>query len=278
MITEYPQGTKYLDSVTGLITSVKGMDNHAAAIDYLDMIGIGAISGHSLFRGWGERSSLSTSVNGDDVWQGTATTLPIPDQSTGEQMTVVSTSVQDGVAGTGILTLKIHGLDISGNEVSETVTMNGTTSVDTIRTNWRFNQSIHTQTVGANGVAVGTITIYKTGSSATVYNQINAGGNMSLNAARMVPSGKTFYLKGLSACASSNKPISIKLRATSDFEDIVTTGYFFLFKTACFLMNSTCVKLFPIPLKFTSLCIIKATAYSSQTGGDIAFAYDGWIE
>lgn len=47
----------------------------------------------------GFRTSISNATNGDDIWTGTATTIPIP-PSAGQQMQVVSTSANDGVAGT----------------------------------------------------------------------------------------------------------------------------------------------------------------------------------
>lgn len=278
MITEYPSSDKYLDSETGLVASVKGMDNCSGHIDYENLIGRGLIPGHEVFEGYGQRSSCSTAVNGDDVWEGVATTMPIPNQVIGEQMTVVSTSAQDGVAGTGILTLDIHGLDATGAVVSEIVVMQGTTPVSTTRTNWRFIQSIHAETVGTNNLAVGDITIYKTGFAATVYNKIVAGGNMSLNSARMVPVGKTFYLKTISYAAAANKSTSIKLRSTTTFENTLTASNFFLFKDNVFLLNSTITKVFPIPRKYIALSIIKATVYSSVAGGDVSVSYGGWIE
>lgn len=278
MITEYPIGEKYLDIETGLVTSIKGMDNAAASINYLDLIGTNLIAGHEIFEGYGERTFCSTATLGDDVWQGTATTLPIPNQSTGEQMTVVSTSAQDGVAGTGVLTLHVHGLDATGVPVSETVTMNGVTPVSTIRTNWRFIQYIHTETVGSSAHTVGTITLYKAGAPATIYQTLLPNNNQSLNSARMVPAGKTLYVKTIAASAASNKPVSVRLRATSTFEETVTTGYFFLHKDTYFLQDSTVVEHFSVPKKFPSLSIVKATVYSATAGGDVSINYHGWIE
>lgn len=259
-------------------TNNTGLDGAQGVVDYHTLIGTNKITGHSLFRGFGQRSALSAAVGGDDVWEGTATTCPIPDQTTGDLMTIVSTSANDASAGTGTQTVDVHYIDVNGAEQSTIVTMNGVTPVDIPAIYMKFIQSIHSDTVGTGGMAAGTISIYKTGAAATVYNVIVPGGNMSLNSARMVPAGKTFYMTGISACGASGKSMSVKLRATSTFEDVVTPGYFFLFKNTCFLLNSTCVKNFTIPLKFPALCIIKSTAYSSQAGGDIAFSFDGWIE
>lgn len=262
---------------TGEDRRVRVYDGHLNVANYLDSIGMGKIANHVQFGGFGQRSACSAAATGDDIWEGTATTCPIPDQTVGEQMTILCANSADTNGGTGINTLDVHGLDAVGNPQSEVVVLNGG-SVNTIRTDWRFIQSIHAETVGTGGVAAGTISIHRTGTAARVYNTISAGVNMSLNAARMVPAGKTFYLKTLSICAASGKSMSIKLRSTSTFEDTLTTGYFFLLKTTCFLLNATCVKDFSIPLKFPALCVIKATAWSAQSGGDVAFNWSGWYE
>lgn len=269
---------QYLDSETGLWTDTIGMDGVPASIDYETMIARNLILGHEAFRGFGERVGVTNLVAGNDICQITATAIPIPTQPTGDLMTVVSTSIQDGVAGTGVLTLDVHYLDASGNAQDLVITMNGTTPVDIPAIYMRFIQSIHAETVGTSGTTVGTITIYKTGSPTIIYNQLNPGGNMSLNSARMIPAGKTFYMKNLSVMASDNTPVSVRLRATSTFEDVVTTGYFFLFKDVSILQNSSREKTFSIPLKFPALSVLKFTAYATTNGASVAVNFDGWIE
>jgi len=271
-------GMRYYDVETAQWSNVQGAEGSPHTMSYTTAIAMGHIAGHTTFRGFGQRQGLSTAVTGDDVWEGTATTCPMPNQTTGERMTLVSTSASDASAGTGVRTIDLHYLDITGNAQSEIITLNGVTPVNTVATNIRFVQSIHSETVGSTGTAVGTISIYKTGSAGTVYNVIVPGGNMSLNSARMIPFGKTFYMTNLSFSGASNKAISIKLRSTSTFEDVVTTGYFFLFKDVTFIQNSIREKTFRVPLKFPALSVLKATAYSSQAGGDVSFNFDGWCE
>lgn len=270
----------FIDSETGLTTSITGADGSFHTMDYHTAIALGHILGHQSFRGFGERAGATNAATGNDVWQGTAILCPIPDQTTGEQMTAVSTSAADdgNPAGTGICTLDVHGIDIQGYPQTEIITMNGTTPVNTVATNWRFIQSIHAETVGSGGTAAGTISIYRAGDATRVYNILAVGGNMSLNSARMVPKGKTFYMTNLSIMAADNTSVSIRLRATSTFEDTLTPGYFFLFKDCSVLQNSAREKTFRVPLKFPELCIIKATAFSSTSGSAIAINYDGWIE
>lgn len=251
------------------------IDKAALVMDYHNAIGQGMFSDHVPFRGFGERSALSNIATGDDIWHGTATTIPTP-SSAGEQMTLVSTSANDTSAGTGVRTVDIHYLDASGNPAVEVKALNGVTPVNTVATNIRFVQGIHSETVGSSGVAAGNITIYKTGFASTVYAQIDVGGNVSLSSLRMVPNGKTFYMRSLHVSAGSNKPISIRLRATSTLEDELCS--FFQFKDVFFLIDSALCVEYTIPMKFPALSIIKATAYSATAGGDASISYSGWYE
>ncbi len=252
------------------------IDKAALSMDYHQAIAQGVFPDHVLFGGFGDRSALSTATTGDDIWSGTATTIPIP-AAAGEQMTLVSTSANDTAAGSGVRTVDVHGLDTNGNPQTEVVTLNGTTPVNTVRTDWRFNQGIHTNSIGTPYTAAqGVITIYKTGFAATIYNQIAVGGNVSQNSSRMVPNGKTFYLATGHVTAGSNKPVAIRLRATSTLEDSLCD--FFQFKDLFLLIDSALPIRYLLPLKFPSLCIIKATAYSATAGGDASFSYRGWYE
>src|SRR5574340_1745226 len=155
---------------TALRTFIEGA---LLGIDYQTAIGLGNLTGHVPFRAMGRRAALATTVGGDDLWEGTAVTVPYPDQTNGEQLTLVSTSANDASAGSGAQQVDIHGIRKGGTEYVETVTMNGTTPVNTTITDWIFVQYIHTQRVSALGtVAAGDISVYRTGDAARVYNVI----------------------------------------------------------------------------------------------------------
>ena len=175
-------------------------------------------------------------------------------------------------------TVDFHYIDAAGAEQAEIVTLNGVTPVNTVATDIRFVQSIHSETVGSGGVAAGNISIYKTGAAATVYNLIKAGGNVSLNTARMVPVNKTLYISNITVSGTSGKPISVRLRITSTHEDTLTNGLFFQFKRTYFIQDSTVAEIISPPLKAPALSIVKMTAYSTTAGGDMATTYNGWVE
>ncbi len=78
-------------------------------------------------------------------------------QGTNAQRSVNSTSASDTSAGTGARTVTINYLDTSFVAHSETVTLNGTTAVNTVGTNIAFIENIVVASVGSGGGNVGTI-------------------------------------------------------------------------------------------------------------------------
>ena len=238
----------------------------------------GEISGAAPFYSIGERAGVAVTATGDDIWRGTATTIPIPDQTNGEQMAVVSTSASDAAAGTGVRSIHITYLDTDWNERTEIVFLNGTSAVDTVATGIKFVNHIHTATIGSGGVSAGVIKIYKKGDANTVYNMIDTGGNMSLTVSRMIPAGKTFYLTQWQCSSTAGKPIFVRFRST-DFGGVLHghggTIPVFIFKDSATVQDSTYVNRFDFPIKIPSKSIIKITAWATQANGNVAASFDG---
>lgn len=262
-------------------THIEGHHNMPHFVDYRTAIGLGKVTGHRVFRATGRREALSAIVTGDDIWNGTATSLVYPNQTTGEQFSFISTSANDTAAGTGVQQIEIHGIRLGGIEGHETITLNGNVAaVNSTITDWIFAQYQHTSRIPTDAigtVANGDITCYRTGDAARVYLVIKAGGNVSLNAQRMIPTDYNFYCEYIMATATSQKPISVRLRATCDFEGVLTPGIF-IFNEVFELDGSGIYMNQNIPRKFPPGCIIKATAYSTQAGGTAAVSYGGWLE
>lgn len=105
-----------------------------------------------------------------------------------------SSTADDGdPAGTGAQTIKIEGLDSSWNAQTETVTMDGTSTVTTSNTWIRVNRA-YVVTAGSGDANAGNITIQVTGGGATVA-YIGAGNGQTLMAVYTVPNGKKLYLR-----------------------------------------------------------------------------------
>lgn len=255
----------------GIIINNKGLSN----FDYLYNVAQGKIPTASYFASIGEREDVAVVVNGSDMWPGTATTTPIP-PSGGIQMSIKSSHVMDNQTSIGARSVHVHFLNSTGYEKTETVFLNGTSAVDTASINIRFVNKVHTQTVGSNGVTGGTVKIYKKTDATAIYNLISAGGNMSLTSSRMVPYGKTLYVKRWSVSATNQKRVVVRLRATADAGESVSG--IFLFHDTVNLIDSVYVKEYAVPLKIPALSVLKVSAWATLQGAYISTSIDGWIE
>jgi hypothetical protein len=152
------------------------------------------IMGHkSLFK-FGINGDVGTSV--ETVWaQGGTYVYP----TAATVMKISSSNAADAAAGTGARTISIAGLDANYNEISETVTLNGQTEVNTVNSYLRITR-MFVVTAGSGETAAGTIYAgtgtVTSGVPATVYGMIAFGANQTQMAFWTVPAGYTLYLMG----------------------------------------------------------------------------------
>jgi hypothetical protein len=153
------------------------------------------IMGHKALFKFGINGDVGTSV--ETVWaQGGTYVYP----TAATVMKISSSSANDAApSGTGARTISIAGLDANYNEISETVTLNGQTEVNTVNSYLRiFNMFV--VTAGSGETAVGTIYAgtgtVTSGVPATVYGMIAIGANQTQMAFWTVPAGYTLYLMG----------------------------------------------------------------------------------
>mgnify|MGYP003656258606 CR=1 FL=1 len=144
--------------------------------------------------------------------------------ATALQLSVSSNSADDTAAGTGARTVFVSGLDANHNVISETVVLNGQTSVLTVQSFLHVNQC-YVATAGSLDSAAGTI-YFGTGTltagvPATVYDVIEFNYNVRLTGSYTVPAGYTAYIsQGQFSVGQSggSNPITGRLvtRATDD--------------------------------------------------------------
>lgn len=134
------------------------------------------------------------------IWPGSTVKDPSVAPVGGVQMTLVSTSAQDGPAGTGIRTLRFNYLDADLNPHSEIVTLNGTTPVVTVATNVRWVGDLTGLTFGSEKHAVGNITVTNSG---TRYKLLDLEARATRSTAFRVPTGKRLIVHSLFAGACS---------------------------------------------------------------------------
>jgi hypothetical protein len=116
------------------------------------------------------------------------------------QRSISSASALDTAAGTGARTLRITYLDSSGNgPFTETITLNGTTPVNTVATDIRFIEQMEVLTAGSTGSNAGIITLFgaTAGGGGTV-GTIAATNNQTFWSHHYVPIGKTCNITGVS--------------------------------------------------------------------------------
>ena len=242
-----------------------------SASDFLTEVAKGQIKGHSIMKAMGEFESGNVDASGEDVchWEkvGGPVRLPQP-AAAGEQMTIVSTSTADnGVTATGVIKIRLEYLDSTGTEQIEDVTLNGTTIVNTVATDIRYVNDMHTLEVGSTGVSEGNITCYKTGESIAthLYNFIVLGGNKSLIPHRMIPIGKTLLLKAWHAEEAQSKRCAFRLRATSIHGNLVEG--IFLFQGVTYLNGGASGELL-LNEMLPELTILKVSYWSDAIGAE----------
>lgn len=145
---------------------------------------------------------LTTSGSATDflVLDGSAIKDPSVAPPTGLQMSIVSTSAQDGPGGTGVRTIRFNYLDADLIEREEIVTLNGTTPVLTAATNIRWVGEIHMLTYGSGKAFAGDVTVTNAG---TRYKFIPAGNRTTRSSAYRVPAGKRLIVHTLYAASTS---------------------------------------------------------------------------
>lgn len=120
----------------------------------------------------------------------------LPHPSAALSMKVSSDDADDNANGTGARTVYIEGLDANYNEISETVTLNGLTAVQTVNSFLRINEayvaSAGTSNSAEGNIYFGTGTI-TSGIPETVYDIIKFNYNRRVTGHYTVPAGYTAY-------------------------------------------------------------------------------------
>lgn len=129
----------------------------------------------------------------ETVWSPGGRWQPLTSAQT---LSVVSSSVSDTAAGTGLRTAKITGVGAGYAHQSEIITLNGTTPVITTQT-WLGVNRIEALSCGSDRHNVGDITV-SASTSATVQAGIPATASVSQQALFICPADRSFLLTGIS--------------------------------------------------------------------------------
>jgi hypothetical protein len=217
----------------------------------------GQIRNHHIVHIFGYNPDLDTGAE-ETIWTAGGLYAHL---DTSAIMTVSSTSANDTSNGTGARTVYIVGINSTGGEVNEIVTLNGQTPVNTIHTYTEI-QSATVVSVGSGGENVGNIFIgtgtVTAGVTVNTYGHILAGENKSLMGHYTVPNGYTGYLiSGNMSVGATTAGKNITGRLKVRENGIVYTGAIVSFGSGIVPFD------FKYPLKINQNACVSATAVSS---------------
>jgi len=205
----------YARSKNGTITIVldDGVGSISANSFFSDDIGLniskGNVLGHSAEFKFARSNAITTTES--VVWDGGGDYHWL---TSAEKMSIVSTSTEDAVGGTGAITLIIIGLDADFAPIQETITLTGTTPVITDNEYLRIFRAI-VLTSGTDSATTdankGDITV--TGNISTeLVAKILIGNGQTLMSTYTVPAGKTAYLGAATFGAGEGKQCTFKAK------------------------------------------------------------------
>jgi hypothetical protein len=185
---------------------------------------------------------------------------------------IVSSSASDTSAGVGARTITINGLDSNYSDISEIVTLNGTTLVATVNSYIFINRMTCT-TVGTSETNVGNITATAV-TDATISAQIIASGGQSQLGVYQVPLGKTMYLSNFNASAR----VSGGGAGTAVLHLMTRTFGGVWIKRQTIMINLTgnsfVERMYKNPLVLTEKTMVKIQVTSDTNNMDVTCAFD----
>lgn len=160
--------------------------------DFALQVSRGQIPGHQTVQVFGYNGDVDQTE--ESVWPDGGT---VPHPTTASVLKISSSSTDDAAAGTGARTVYIGGVKANFDSVSEIVTLNGQTAVNTVN-EYRYVNYFYVVTVGSGGENAGNINAgtgtVTAGVPAVLYDIIAIGYNQRTTAHFCVPAGYTGYM------------------------------------------------------------------------------------
>ena len=184
---------QYFNQLDNALRNIAGVD-----VPYDEQVARGEIPGASNITVFGYINDQGTSTVETIQYQGGRMVKP----ASAATVFVSSANTNDTSAGSGARTVLLEGLDANYNAVSETITLNGQTQVESSLSYIRLFK-VEAVTVGSGGKNAGIVYVAVTGATSgvpdnAIYLVISADDNAPLNtsatAAYTVPAGHTLYI------------------------------------------------------------------------------------
>lgn len=241
--------------------------------DFGTSVARGKVAGAYPFGGYGERVAAAGETN-RVIWPNGIFSLP---DAAGVQMSIVSTSVNDDIAGTHTRKLEMHYIDSNGDEQHELIEMDGQTDVLTVATDIRFINCLHIHEVGDNSFTDGTITASNGG---ITYAEISANNVRCTSSMRMIPTGKVCFVagavggsvSGTSAAKVIIKIVASELDAHQYIDPLILIPY-----GGVAVQDVSEAYNFPVPLKFSAGSIVGLILTTDKVA-TVTGSWFGWLE
>lgn len=148
---------------------------------------------------FGENPLIDTTTTPEDIWNYGGVYLGFP-TGNAETVTVTSSSAASDAA----LTLKIFGLDSNFNQITETITLNGSSVGVTTNTFKRVNRSYVETPASGQTTNVGNLTCTHTTTTGNVFFKLLAGTGQTRLCLYTIPAGYTGYLRSYGVSMADN--------------------------------------------------------------------------
>jgi len=236
--------------------------------DFIVAVARGKVPGVTRFYKIGKNADVDTGASEDIISQGGTWAAP----TTAEKVSIVSSSTNDNSNGTGLRTLTITGLDDTYAEISETITLNGTSAVLSVNKYWIVHRMIGS-TAGSTSANVGTITCTSTAANSSIQQQMQPTENQSQSIVYQVPLGKSLLLYDWAISTASTGFTTGNL-LIKPFGGVFNTRG----NTVVNGSGSTSDMYdFHIPLRLTEKTIVKVTATVSANNQSISATMQGIV-
>ena len=188
---------------------IAGSTSSSSSDPWDTQVGRGKVAGTTVFNLFSYAPAQSTTIR--TIWElGGTTEYAFP--ASALTMTVVSSSATH----TGVATVLISGLDSNYDQISETITLTGTTPVSTTKQYLRINGVLMTRPAAGQTSNVGNITVANGG---VTYGYITATFGKSQSAVYTVPNGYTLYLyqiDSFNGSANGNGYTTLDVKVTNN--------------------------------------------------------------
>lgn len=216
----------------------------------------GLIPGHSTQNIYGYQSAIST------------TFIPVWENATAYAYPASATTMNLAGSSGDTASITIVGLDANYNQISETLVLNGTTPVPTLKSYLRINGM--SVTAGSATNPAGVVTL-KNLANTVIYAQINAGVGRTQAAIFTVPAGYTYYLQRNDIYTSLNGNDYV----TYQNKTISPNGVVQLTQQAPFAISYGALRI--MPRAFTEKTDLQLMCKVQTGTGAVAISQEGYL-